>query len=149
MGAVVLVVAVFFVMIAYKSGSVSTSDSVYKLRARFEKVDGISPGSDVRVGGIKIGSVLSESLDTKTYRPELVIGIKEEVRFPKDSSAEIVSDGLLGNKYVSLVPGADEEMLKNNDLVEFTQSSVNIEALISKFMFSGGDKDKKGSGKGE
>lgn len=140
MGAVVLIAALFFVVTTYQSSGIK-KDYGYKLVALFDKVDGISAGSDVRLSGIKIGTVVGQGLDLDSYRAKITIGIQKDVRVPTDSTAEIVSDGLLGGKYISLVPGADVEMLKDGGVIQYTQSSINLEQLIGKVAFgsSGGD----------
>ena len=143
MGAVVLIVAAFFVHTAYQSSGIK-KDYGYKLMAEFDKIDGISTGSDVKIGGIKIGTVLDQSLNTETYRAKLTIGVKGDIKLPLDSSAEIASEGLLGGKYVNLTPGADEQMLQDGGAIEYTQSSVNLEEMIGKFAF-GSAEDKKDS----
>lgn len=108
-------------------------DYGYKLSAEFDKIDGISVGSDVKIGGIKIGTVLEQTLNPETYRAKLVIGVKSDIKLPLDSSAEIASEGLLGGKYVNLTPGAESDMLKDGGAIEYTQSSVNLEELLGKF----------------
>lgn len=138
MGALVLVIAFSFGVFAYQSSSYKTTDS-YQVSAKFDSVDGIGPGSDVRIGGIKIGVVDTLTLDSKSYRAVVTLSLQNGVPVPLDSTAAIVSEGLLGGKYVALEPGADEEMLSDGDEIEFTQSSVNLETLIGKFMFSDGD----------
>lgn len=145
MGAVVLIVAASFVFFAYKSGNVAEV-SGYNLSAKFDRADGVVTGSDVRVSGIKIGSVTAQSIDPQTFLAVIQMTINDEIKLPLDSSAEIVSDGLLGGKYIAIVPGGDTENLKDNGQIQFTQSSVSIEQLIGKFMFSGDDKKKKEEG---
>lgn len=137
MGAVVLVVAAFFVFFIYEKRTVSAGDG-YDLFAAFDNVAGISAGSDVRVGGIKVGTITSMELDESTYRALVNMRLKPQIQLPDDTSASIVSEGLLGGKYVQLLPGADERMLEQGDEIRFTQSSVNLEEMIGKFMFSGG-----------
>lgn len=145
MGALVIFVAVTFIFISYKSGNVSSPiNNSYKLTAKFREVGSITIGSDVRVGGIKIGSVSNQSLDPKTYMAMLELSIKDTISLPKDTTAAIVGDGLLGGKYLALQPGGDEVLLKNGDEIKYTQDAVNIEQLIGKFAFGsvgkGGDK---------
>jgi len=135
MGALVLVVAGIFIAIAYKSGNFNTGESGYPITAKFEGVDGITIGSDVRIAGIKIGTVTGQTLDVNDYMAQMTLNIDDEVKIPLDSSAAIVSEGLLGSKYVSITPGAEEEFLKSGEEVEITQSSVNLEALLGKFGF--------------
>lgn len=137
MGAVVLVVAALFVVFVYEKRTVSGGDG-YDVVAFFDNVAGISAGSDVRVGGIKVGTITSMRLHDETYRAQVSMRIRDSVKLPDDSSASIVSEGLLGGKYVQLMPGADDRMLGQGDEIRYTQSSVNLEEMIGKFMFSGG-----------
>jgi phospholipid/cholesterol/gamma-HCH transport system substrate-binding protein len=137
LGAVVLIVAVGFLVFAYRSSQVQQNGG-YQLIARFDKVDGLEPGSDVRISGIKVGSVLDQSLDPETYRAEVRFSLREDVRLPADTSAAVVSNGLLGGKYLALVPGGDIEMLEAGDEVTLTQSAVNLEDLIGHMIFSQG-----------
>lgn len=137
MGAVVLLVAALFVMFVYEKRTVSAGDG-YDVVASFDNVAGIAAGSDVRIGGIKVGTITSMVLDEDTYRAKVSMRLKPNVKLPDDSSASIVSEGLLGGKYVQLVPGADDRMLQQGDEIRYTQSAVNLEEMIGKFMFSGG-----------
>jgi len=141
MGAVVLLVAVGFLAFAYKSGRVQTVNG-YHLIAKFDRVDGLVNGSDVRVSGIKVGSVADQQIDPKTYQAIVTVSVDNSIKIPADSTAEIVGDGLLGSKYVAIVPGADDNMLAGNGEIKFTQSSVSLEQLIGKLMFSGDSKKK-------
>ncbi len=137
LGAVVLIVAVGFLVFAYRSSQVQQSGG-YQLVARFDKVDGLEAGSDVRISGIKVGTVLDQALDPETYRAEVRFSLREDVRLPADTSAAVVSNGLLGGKYLALVPGGDIEMLEPGDEVTLTQSAVNLEDLIGHMIFSQG-----------
>jgi len=143
MGALVLIVGGGFLVFAYE-GSQLRVEKGYTISAKFNNASGIALGSDVRVGGIKVGVVSELSLDTKTYEAVLKMQIREDTKMPRDSSAAISSSGLLGDKFVSLTPGADEKMLAEGGKIQFTQSSVSLEELIGKFMFSGGGVDKGG-----
>lgn len=145
MGAVVLIVAGAFLAFAYE-GSQMRVESGYKVTAKFSNATGISLGSDVRIGGIKIGVVSDLGLDSKTYEAVVKMQIRQNTQLPSDSSAAISSSGLLGDKFVSITPGADDKMLADGGKIQFTQSSVSLEELIGKFMFSGGGVDKGGKG---
>ena len=136
-GGLVLVLCAMFVMLIYRSNisSISSIGKTYTLQAMFDRVDGIHQGSTVMISGIKIGEVTDQSLDTKSYNAVLKFSVSSNIMLPTDTSAEIVSNGLLGEKYIALVPGADSEYLKNGDSIEFTQSSINIESLIGKMAF--------------
>ncbi len=134
-GTFVLLSAVFFFFSSFKNSKVSTNQG-YSLIAKFDNIDGINAGSDIKISGVKIGTVAEQFLDEKTYRATLKLVIDNEVKLSSDSSAKISSEGLLGSKYLSIEPGADEEFLKDGEEIKFTQSSVNFEELLGKFIFS-------------
>lgn len=135
MGAVVLVVAALFLVFAYKTSELR-SVSGYRVSADFERVDGIHDGSDVRVSGIKVGSVVSAKLDPKTFLATLTMSVEPSVKLPDDTVAEIVSAGLLGDKYLSLVPGGSDKNIPPGGKIKYTQSSVSLEHLIGQTIFS-------------
>ena len=144
MGAVVLVVAAVFLFFAY-STSQFRSVSGYEVTANFERIDGIKEGSDVRIGGIKIGSIVSATLDPKTFLADVHISVDPSIKLPDDTVAEIVSAGLLGDKYLSLVPGGSEKDIPPGGRIKYTQSSVSIEHLVGQMMFSpSGEKKQQG-----
>ncbi|MCE2483351.1 MAG: outer membrane lipid asymmetry maintenance protein MlaD [Alphaproteobacteria bacterium] len=138
LGAVVLVVAAGFLVFAYSSTEVGSVEG-YEVSAKFDRVDGLVVGSDVRLGGIKIGTIVDQTLEPDTYLAIVRMSIDPDIRLPADSSAEIVSDGLLGGRYLSLVPGGAEEMLATGDEIRFTQSPVSLESLIGRRIFSQGE----------
>ena len=135
MGAVVLLVAALFLFFAYKTSQLRSVKG-YELTANFEHIDGIRDGSDVRVSGIKVGSVLGTTLDPKTFLATVTMSVEPSVTLPDDTVAEIVSSGLLGDKYLSLVPGGSDKDIAPGGRIKFTQSSVSIEHLIGQMMFS-------------
>ena len=134
-GAVVLLVAAGFLAYAMAHSGRSTAAG-YTLHADFDHIDGMPVGSDVRIAGVKVGSVIAETIDPKTYLADVSFTVANDIKLPKDSSAEITSDGLLGGKYLSLSPGGDEQMLADGGTVTITQSSVSLEQLLGKFIFS-------------
>jgi phospholipid/cholesterol/gamma-HCH transport system substrate-binding protein len=134
-GAVVLVVALGFLGYAVAHSGRGPS-SGYTLYARFDHIDGLSIGSDVRLAGVKVGSVTGAQIDPKTYLADVSLTVRDGIELPKDSSAEITSDGLLGGKYLSLSPGGDSQMLSPGQTITITQSSVSLEQLLGKFIFS-------------
>ncbi|MDR1034966.1 MAG: outer membrane lipid asymmetry maintenance protein MlaD [Holosporales bacterium] len=137
-GGVVLIVASFFMYFAYTSSGEKVKQG-YVLLTRFEDVSGIMVGSDVKLNGIKIGMVKSLLLD-ENYQANVNILIKEEVKIPVDSAAHVSTEGLMGNKFISIVPGFKEEKLKEGDEIEVTRSAVNLERLIDKFLIGMGKK---------
>jgi phospholipid/cholesterol/gamma-HCH transport system substrate-binding protein len=136
-GALVLLIAFGFGLFAYNSSNMKSVDG-YELKARFSSADGLGLGSEIRIGGIKIGVVSDMDLDTKTYEAIITMQVREDVEVPDDSTAAVVSSGLLGSKYVEIAPGGSETMLEDEAEIAFTQSSVNIESLIGKMVHSGG-----------
>jgi phospholipid/cholesterol/gamma-HCH transport system substrate-binding protein len=144
-GVIVVLVAVLFVYYAYGTTKSLDKAEGYVLHAKFNRIDGLRIGSDVRVAGIKVGAVIGNDLDPQTYQAILAMRVRNDIKLPIDSAAEIVGNGLLGDKYVALAPGADEEMLKENDFISFTQSSISLESLIGKFMFGVDKPDNKES----
>ena len=140
-GTFVLFCAVFFFFTSFKSAKVGTNVG-YHLIAKFDNIDGISNGSDIKISGVKIGTVIDQFLDQKDFRAALKLNINKNVKLPSDTSAKIASEGLLGSKYLAITPGGDEENLKDGDEIQFTQSSVNLEDLLGKFIFNDKEKSK-------
>jgi phospholipid/cholesterol/gamma-HCH transport system substrate-binding protein len=134
-GACVLLVAVAFLAYAV-AHSGRTSGSGYSLIARFEHIDGLAVGSDVRIAGVKVGTVTDAQIDPKTFLAVVSLTVQNDVQLPKDSAAAITSESLLGGKYISLSPGGDETDLKPGQTITITQSSVSLEELLGKFIFS-------------
>jgi phospholipid/cholesterol/gamma-HCH transport system substrate-binding protein len=148
MGAVVLVVAALFLFFAYSTSQVGAVTGGYPVTAQFQSVDGIREGSEVRIGGVKIGSVIAESLDPKTFLATIKMNIRSEYKLPEDTVAEVTSSSLLGDKYVALVPGGSEQDIAPGGQIKYTQSAVSLENLIGQMIFSqpGGGQKKPGEG---
>lgn len=135
-GAIIIILCIFLSVVVYNKGFVSDSTGdVYILNASFERIDGLNVGAEVTISGVKVGEVKNKSLDPNNYNAILHMTINKNLKLPIDTSAEIISASLMGDKYISLVPGAETEFLKDGDTIEFTQSSISIEALITKFVF--------------
>ena len=137
-GAVVLVVAVGFLGYAVANTGRSSGSGI-TLNARFDRIDGLAIGSDVRLAGVKVGSVRTATIDPKTYQAVVSFTVQSSLKLPKDSSAEIASDSLLGGKILALVPGGDDTNLADGSTVTITQSSVSFEQILGKFIFSVSD----------
>jgi phospholipid/cholesterol/gamma-HCH transport system substrate-binding protein len=136
-GAVVLLVAATFVVYAAgQSGRSFSTSGGMTLTAKFDRIDGLSPGADVRIGGVKVGSVLDQKIDPRTYLAVLRLHLNNGIAVPDDSSAEITSESLLGGKYVALVPGGADKMLSDGGEISITQSAVSLESLLGRFIFS-------------
>ena len=135
-GAVVLVVAALFLAFAYRTSQFRTASGGYEVTADFARIDGIHQGSDVRISGIKIGTVVADALDPKTYLATIRMSIDPEVQLPDDTVAQVTSSGLLGDKYMSLAPGGSDKMIPAGGKIQYTQSSISLENLIGQMMFS-------------
>lgn len=138
-GFLIITIATVFFIFAYRTAGAEKHESGYTLEAKFQSAEGIIEGSDIMLAGIKIGKVQKLSLDHDTFFAIMEMNIDKGVKLPKDSQAAIVSSGFLGGKFVSIAPGGDSDDLQDHDQIKFTQSSVNMEALIGKFMYSYGN----------
>jgi len=145
MGAVVLVAAAVFLLFAYKTSQLRTVAG-YQVSADFERIDGIRQGGDVRISGIKIGSIVAEDLDPKTFLATIRMSIDPAIKLPDDTVAEIVSAGLLGDKYLSLVPGGSDKVIPPGGKIKYTQSSVSLEHMIGQMIFTPPGAKKPGEG---
>jgi phospholipid/cholesterol/gamma-HCH transport system substrate-binding protein len=134
-GAIVLVVAAGFLAYAL-AHSGRSAGSGYELSAKFDHIDGLGVGADVRVAGVKVGAVVSEQIDPKSFEAVVDFTVRNDIRLPKDSAAIITSESLLGGKYISVQPGGDEAILQPGQSITITQGSVSIEELLGKFIFS-------------
>ncbi len=106
----------------------------YELVAKFRKAEGVDVGGDVRIAGIKVGSISAMTLDTKTYFATVTFVIDNGVAVPEDSLAKITSSSLLGDSFIAIDPGASDLMLEPGEELTFTQSSISVGDLIGKFI---------------
>lgn len=138
---VVIGFAAFF-MLAMNVSNLITYDSSdgYQINARFDNIGGLKVRSPVAVGGVRIGKVAAIEYDSETYEAVVTLEIEPKYnRFPTDTSAGILTAGLLGEQYVGLVPGAEEEYLKAGDRIHVTQSAIVLEEIIGQFLYSKAD----------
>lgn len=150
LGAVVLLVAAVFVWIAYNTAQIK-GVSGYGVTAAFAKVGGLGKGSDVRMAGIKVGTVTHVKLDPNTYDAMVGMSITPEVKLPTDTEAVIASEGMLGGMYVRLLPGAATDKLADGGLISRTQDHRSLEDQVGEIIFlatSPGGEDSGGSGPG-
>lgn len=134
--AVVAVAAAFFYFAATTTGS-GTSSGGYELIAKFDRIDGVSTGSDVKLSGIKVGVVSKQDLDPATYRAIVRMTIRPDVKIPDDSSIKITNEGLLGGSYLSIAPGGSDAMLQPGQEFSTTQGAVDLIGLLSRAFLSG------------
>jgi phospholipid/cholesterol/gamma-HCH transport system substrate-binding protein len=145
--AVIIVAAVFLGYALTRTGAVTTGG--YMLRAQFSSIGGLTAGADVKIGGVVVGHVADEHLDPATYAAIVQLAMNDNIKIPVDSSAAITSQGLLGGDYVSISPGGSNTMMTPGQSFAVTQSAINIEDLLGKFIFSmggGSSSGKSGAG---
>ena len=137
-GAAVLVVAIGFLVYAIaNTGRASLGG--YTLHASFDNIGGIATGADVRIAGLKVGTVTGLAVDPKTFQAVATFTVQADIKLPDDSSASIATGGLLGGNFVALAPGGDSKTLGNGDTIAITQSAANLEDLLGKFIFNVGN----------
>src|SRR3546814_15090317 len=128
MGAVVLLVAVAFVVFAFRSAHLSNGGrDGYQVTIEFADASGLTAGTDVRMAGVKIGTVVEQRLNLETYFAQVTLGISESVRLPSDTSARIIPDGLLGGNYVALAPGGAEDFIQPGGRIVSAPGSGNVD----------------------
>lgn len=141
-GAIVVIIAGVFLFYGYTNSGMRSA-SGYQVKAEFDRVDGLASGSDVRLSGIKIGTVVGQAIDPKNYKAVVTMNLSSDVKVPDDSSAKITSEGLLGSNYIALSPGGSEDYLVQGSEINYTQGSIDLMSLIGQAVFSttGGKSD--------
>lgn len=134
MGAIVLVIAGVFLSFAYKTAEVKGVEG-YEVHAAFYKVGGLKKGSDVRINGIKVGTVTSLALDPKTFDARVSLSIKDGVRLPQDTVAAIASEGILGGMYVRVEPGTGTKFIAADGKIAKTKDFRSLEDQVGEIIF--------------
>lgn len=137
-GAFVLlgIAALFFMALQVSNLGAMTSGSTYEVKAYFDNIGGLKPRAAVKSAGVVVGRVRSIQFDDQQYRALVTIDLESQYEFPKDTSAKILTAGLLGENYIGLEPGGDIDMLKASEQIMMTQSAVVLENLISQFLYN-------------
>ncbi|MGB4346022.1 MAG: outer membrane lipid asymmetry maintenance protein MlaD [Burkholderiaceae bacterium] len=137
-GLFVLLGALALMFLALKAGNMSSFNfgPSYVIKARFDNIGGLKPGAPVKSAGVVVGRIESIGFDDKNFQAFVNIRMQGGIAFPKDSSAKILTSGLLGEQYVGLEPGGDIKNLAEGDRIKSTQSAIVLENLISQFLFS-------------
>jgi phospholipid/cholesterol/gamma-HCH transport system substrate-binding protein len=135
------IAAIAYLSIKLGSGSLMGADN-YRLEARFDNASGLNVGGSVHVAGVPVGRVESIRVEPSDFSAIVTISVLSGLHLPTDSMASIKTTGLIGDKYISLSPGADEAFLKPGARITMTESSVDIESLIGKMAFGTVDKTK-------
>jgi phospholipid/cholesterol/gamma-HCH transport system substrate-binding protein len=126
------------VMLAMKVGNLGTYNvsDAYQVHAYFTNIGGLKPKSAIKSAGVVVGRVTGITLDTERYEAKVEMSLDRRYQFPKDTFANILTSGLLGEQYIGLMPGGDSEMLKNGEIIKKTQSAAVLEELIGKFIYN-------------
>ena len=135
MGAIVLLAAAGFVMLAYEAADVKGNGG-YEIAAEFGSTGGLSVGDDVRISGIKVGQITAQQLDPITYVAKVSMAIEPTIRIPSDSSARITAASLLGGNYLELMPGAATDTLGAGGVIYDTRDPISLSDLLGKAVFS-------------
>ncbi len=135
LGAVVLLIAAVFLAFSYNTANLKKV-SGYEVTADFSGIGGLATGDEVQISGVKVGSVVGVDLDPDTYLARVHMNIEPDIELPEDTTALISSTSLMGGKYLSLEPGAAEDMIPAGGRVQYTQAPQNLEQLLGKFIFS-------------
>ena len=139
-GGVVLAAAIAFgVYGAQVAGLAERGSDTYELTASFRSVEGVNVGTDVRLAGVKVGTVTDVALNPDTYRADTTVTLREATQVPDDSAIVISSEGLLGGNFVEIVPGGSPFFFADGDEIVDTQGSVSLISLLLKFVSGGGD----------
>lgn len=145
LGLLVVSVAVIFVVFAYNTAQVQAVKG-YEVSANFFRVGDLTPGSDVRISGIKVGTVIESRLDLETFDAIVTMSIADHIQLPDDTEAAIGSEGILGGKYVRLLPGGSTEAIPNGGMIRRTKDFRSLEDQVGEIIFlatggSGGGSD--------
>jgi phospholipid/cholesterol/gamma-HCH transport system substrate-binding protein len=116
--------------------SIGIGNQTYTLYANFDNIGGLKPRAPVKSAGVVVGRVTTIGFDNERYNARVVLSIDGQFKFPKDTTASILTSGLLGEQYIGLEAGGDSANLANGDAVKLTQSAVVLEKLISQFLYS-------------
>ena len=126
------------VVLAFKVGNLSTYNvsDTYQVQAYFSNIGGLKSQASIKSAGVLVGRVTGVTLDTERYEAKVMMSIDSRYKFPKDTFANILTSGLLGEQYIGLVPGGETDTLKGGDVIKQTQSAVVLEDMIGKFLYS-------------
>ena len=134
MGIVVIAVAIFFAYFAYNVSDLQVVQG-YNVTSKFLKVGGLTVGSDVRLNGIKVGTVVAQKLNPDGYTAEVKMSLSSDIQLPEDSTFSIVSDGLMGDKFIKIDPGHGKTMLQDGSVVKNTKDFKTLEDMVGEIIF--------------
>lgn len=126
------------IMLAMKVGNLGTYNvsETYQVHAYFSNIGGLKPKASIKSAGVLVGRVTNITLDTTRYEAKVIMSLDKRYQFPKDTFGNIMTSGLLGEQYIGLIPGGDDQMLKDGEQLKKTQSAMVLEDMIGKFLYS-------------
>ena len=134
MGIVVLAVAALFMLFAYKVSDLQMVKG-YEINARFLKVGGLNTGADVRINGVKVGTVISQKINPLDYMVDVKLSLMPSILLPVDSTITVAGDGLMGDKFVKIEPGNSEEKMAPGATAENTKDAKSLEDMVGEIIF--------------
>ncbi len=134
MGMVVLAVAVLFMMFAYKVSDLHVVKG-YDINAKFLKVGGLNTGADVRINGVKVGTVVAQKINPEDYMVDVKMSISSEISLPADSVVTVAGDGLMGDKFIKIEPGKSSDKIKPGEMVKNTKDAKSLEDMVGEIIF--------------
>lgn len=137
-GAFVLLGMLAVLFLALKSANLASFsfDATYRVQARFDEIGGLKVQAPIKSAGVTVGRVAAISFDNRTFQALVTMELERQYQFPADTSAKVLTAGLLGDKYIGLEPGGDEKNLQPGEAIKMTQSAVVLENLISQFLYN-------------
>ena len=144
LGAVVIVIALVFLVYSMRKAEVRAVNTGYEIVADFSGIGGLKSGDDVEISGVKIGTVSAVSLNPETYLARVAMTIDSDIKLPDDTAAMISSQSLLGGRYLALEPGGSDINLAPGGRIQYTQAPQNLEQLLGQFIFSMQSEKKEG-----
>lgn len=141
LGLCIVILTGALLWVFFEKNDVRTNEDLLSVTAYFQSVAGVSKGTDVKLGGVKVGRILDVKLDPESLTPLLVIGLNKAYKIPKDSSFAVKSEGIMGGKFISIEIGPDEDSVSEGQIFYNNQSSLDLESIISQVVF-GGEKKK-------
>ena len=138
-GALVVACAVAFVIYVFQATGLSSNLKSYPLYAQFRSAEGVNVGTDVRLAGVKVGTVSALSLDLNEFLAKSTLSIKSDITIPDDSAFVVSSEGLLGGTFIEIMPGASDDFFQAGDEISDTQGAISIIQLMMRFVSGGSE----------
>lgn len=137
LGFSIVILTLSLLWVFFQKNDVKTNGALLSVNAYFQTVAGVSKGTDVKLGGVKVGRVLDIKLDVESLTPVLLIGLDKSYKIPSDSSFAVKSEGIMGGKFVSVEVGPGQDSITEGQVFYNNQSSLDLESVVSQVVFGG------------